>query len=182
MRSPQRKENSILIIACAVFLLLGPRALAQDSLVYKGPRGRKNIQELRTGGAASLASMVNKGEKKPYVYDPTGKPDPFKSFIAKQEAFEKKRKKRKPKTYLETVELSQLDLIATIINKRGNWAMVKDAKGIGHVIRVGTAIGTNGGVVYKIEEGKVVIRETHVDFRGRKIIKDIVKKLPSLQQ
>ncbi|MBW2084284.1 MAG: pilus assembly protein PilP, partial [Deltaproteobacteria bacterium] len=117
-----------------------------------------------------------------YVYDPKGKPDPFKSFIAKQEAFEKKRKRRKPRTYLETLELSQLDLIAIVVGPRGRWAMVRDSKGVGHVIKEGTAVGTNGGVVYKITPDRVIIREHRMDFRGKKITKDIVKKLHASKQ
>jgi len=55
--------------------------------------------------------------------------------------------KRKPKTYLETLDLSQLELIAIIVGTKGNYAMVKDSKGTGHVVQKGTAIGTNGGFV-----------------------------------
>jgi Tfp pilus assembly protein PilP len=68
-----------------------------------------------------------------------------------------------------------------VIEPKGNWAMVRDAKGLGHVIRVGTPIGTNEGVVASIEEGEVVIKEKHADFRGQEVIKEVKKKLPSPQ-
>ena len=181
MKCLQRKKSKLIIFTCFVLLVFTSLAMGKEGVVYKGPRGKKKVEGAGAEGSTNIASLVRQDKEEPYVYDPTGKPDPFKSFIAKQEAFEKKRKKRKPRTYLETVELSQLDLIATIINPKGNWAMVKDAKGVGHVIKVGTAIGTNGGVVQKIEQGKVIIREVYRDFRGKRIIKDIVKKLPSLE-
>jgi Tfp pilus assembly protein PilP len=71
-------------------------------------------------------------------------------------------------TYLETLDLSQLDLIAIIVGPKGNFAMVRDAKGLGYVIKEGTAIGINGGVVRQVKEKEVVIREGS---------KDISKKL-----
>lgn len=117
---------------------------------------------------------------KGYLYDPTGKTDPFKSFIAEIEEKEAKEKK-KPKTYLETLELSQLDLILIAVGKNGRWAMVRDSKGVGHVIKEGTPIGTNGGVVYKIAEGEVIIREQFKNFKGQTQIKDILKKTPELR-
>jgi type IV pilus assembly protein PilP len=117
---------------------------------------------------------------KGYVYNPIGKTDPFKSFVLEQK-IQAEQKAARPKTYLETLDLSQLDLIAIILNPTGNWAMVRDAKGIGHVIRKGTLIGTNGGVVREIKDGEVVVREEYKDFRGQVIVKDISKRLPSVE-
>ena len=113
-----------------------------------------------------------------YDKDPTGKTDPFKSFIAEQEPVEE-RKRRKPKTYLETLDLSQMDLIAIIISPKGNWAMVRDAKGLGYVIKKGTPIGTNEGVVQEIREKEVIVREQYRDYRGRVETRDVAKKLLS---
>lgn len=110
-----------------------------------------------------------------YLYDPTNKTDPFKSFLAIRE----EQAKTKAKTYLETLELSQLDLMVTVISSKGKWAMVKDSKGAGHVIKEGTPIGTNNGVVYKISQGEVVIREQRKDFRGQTQYTDITKTAQS---
>jgi len=110
-----------------------------------------------------------------YLYDPTNKTDPFKSFLATRE----EQARTKAKTYLETLELSQLDLIVTVISPKGRWAMVKDSKGMGHVIKEGTPIGTNNGVVYKISQGEVVIREEYKNFRGQMQYRDITKTAQS---
>jgi hypothetical protein len=60
--------------------------------------------------------------------------------------------------------------------------MVRDSKGIGHVIRKGTPIGLNEGVVYEIKEQELIVREKHKDFRTGKIKdKDTAKKLRTLQ-
>jgi type IV pilus assembly protein PilP len=81
---------------------------------------------------------------------------------------------------LETLDLSQLELIAIIVGAKGNYAMVKDSKGTGHVIQKGTSIGTNGGFVERITDKEVIIREEYKDFKGTVKYKDIAKKLPSL--
>jgi len=113
-----------------------------------------------------------------YIYDPTGKTDPFKSFIVIQEE-KKEKENEKPKTYLETCELSQLSLAVIIIGDKDRWAMVKDSKGDGYVIKEGTPIGTNDGVVYKIKPGEVIIREEFRNFKGEKEFRDVSKRTPS---
>ena len=172
MKGPRKAKSNSLIAGGLITFLLGffTASIAQP-VVFKGPRQAKK---------PPVFGAMDKGgiqDETTYVYNPKGKPDPFSSFIARQEAFEKKRKKRKPRTYLETLELSQLELIAIIIGPKGNWAMVRDSKGVGHVIKKGTAIGTNGGIVYKILPDKVIIKEKHMDFRGKQFTKLIVKKL-----
>lgn len=131
-------------------------------------------------GSEGVQNTVKKEPNKGFLYDPTGKTDPFKSFIAVIEEKEEKEKK-KPRTYLETLELSQLDLVLIAVGKKGRWAMVRDSKGVGHVIKEGTPIGTNDGTVYKITEGEVIIREQFKDFRGQTQIRDISKKTPELR-
>jgi len=120
------------------------------------------------------SDVAAKSEVKNYLYDPTGKTDPFKTFLVTKAEKESK-EKSKPKTYLETMELSQLDLVVIVISPRDKWAMVKDSKGLGHVIKEGTPIGTNNGVVYKINKGEVVIREEYTDFKGQKQFRDVSK-------
>lgn len=134
-------------------------------------------------GSVKAAGEMKEGEsleKVGFIYDPTEKADPFKSFIAEPEKVEEK-KKRKPRTYLETLDLSQLELIAVIVGAKGNWAMVRDSKGTGHVVKKGTFVGTNGGVVHKITDKEVVVREEYKDFRGDIKERLIAKPLPSLE-
>lgn len=154
-------------LACLFFT--GAEVWAANQMVYKAPRALKNtslaVEEPRRPSNDQKATNVSE------------KTDPFKSFLSLQEEAKEKRKRERPKTYLETLDLSQLDLIATILDKKGNWAMVRDSKGVGHVIRKGTLIGTNDGVVREIREGEVLIQEKHRDFMGKVKIVDVVKKM-----
>jgi len=158
-----------------VFCFSAPEAAAaSEEVIYKPNQPLKPIVE-----QPAAAGETAKKDEKNYTYDPSGKTDPFKSFIAEQEEMAEKQK-RKPRTYLETLDLSQLELIAIITGPKGNYAMVRDSKGVGHVILKGTSIGTNGGVVEKITDKEVVIREEYRDFKGAAKFKDVTKKLPSL--
>lgn len=113
-----------------------------------------------------------------YLYNPVGKTDPFKSFIVEREEAEKS----KEKTYLETVELSQLELVSIAIGSKGRWAVVRDSKNMGYVIKEGTAIGTNNGIVSKITEKEIVIKEEIENFRGETQSREIIKVSKSQQQ
>lgn len=175
----QSLGNSLFIYVMLSFFASG--VLAASDASVKEPMPVKQVIEK---GKATPPPEAKKDEKKDeprYTYDPTGKTDPFKSFIAEQEEMAEKTKRR-PKTYLETLDLSQLELIAIIVGGKGNYAMVKDSKGTGHVITKGTGMGVNGGFVERITDKEVVIREEYKDFKGTIKYKDIAKKLPSLMQ
>jgi type IV pilus assembly protein PilP len=169
----RRVLNTFLLVVVLVFVGYEVAYATQD-LVDKAARPMKEVAGAQK---PAVTDVANKKESPKYFYDPTGKSDPFKSFIAEQEEVAEKRR-RKPKTYLETLDLSQLELIAVIVGPHGNYAMVRDSKGTGHVITKGTAIGTEGGVVDRITDKEVVIREDYKDFRGNLKQKEITKKLP----
>lgn len=180
MQRLKKNKGSLGVISIIAFILLVVNpAFGAEDVVYKDPRPLKEVA-LETSDETTKALEKGPGNENDYIYDPTGKTDPFKSFIAIREE-QKEKEKRKPKTYLETLELSQLDLVMIAVGSKGRWAMVRDSKGLGHVIKEGTAIGTNGGVVFKIDRGEVIIREEYVDFRGQKRFREIAKKTPSLR-
>jgi hypothetical protein len=172
---PRKRKSNILFLVSISILFIFDLAVASQELLYKDPRPLKKVFAVQTGADKAETKM---GMGKGYLYDPTGKTDPFASFIAKREKIEKKQS-RKPRTYLETLDLSQLKLSVIVMSPKGKWAMVRDSKGLGHVIKEGTGIGTNGGVVHEIKAGEVIIREEYENFRGETQHKDIIKKTPS---
>lgn len=170
-------RTSLLLLFLFVFVH-GALASALQEVIYKDERPLKNLFETQKE-AGKKEIPTEEEQEVGYIYDPTDKTDPFKSFIARQEAVQKK-EERKPKTYLETLDLSQLELIAIIVGPKGSWAMVRESKGTGHVIKKGTPIGTRGGVVHEITDKVVIIREEYKDVKGRIKYKDVAKKVPSL--
>lgn len=164
------KNSMFFILSALILTTFDPGIAAQEEVINKDKMPLKEIAESET---TESEESVDQG----FIYDPTGKTDPFQSFIATAEELAEKEKKE-PKTYLETLELSQLDLVVTVISKKGKWAMLKDSKDVGHVIKEGTAVGTNGGVVYQITEGEVIIREKYRDFKGQTQYREIIKSSP----
>ncbi len=178
MKSASKRKNRVFLSVLFFLALFATPAAAGARKVLQKPTRPPAFVKGPVPGSVDTAKLdlLKRGSKENEVYDPTGKPDPFKSFIAKQEEYEAK-KKIKPKTYLQTLDLSQLDLIATVLSSKGNWAMVRDAKGLGHVVRKGTLIGTNEGVVERILEGEILIREKHMDIRGNTVVRVVRKKM-----
>ncbi len=171
-RSQRKNSHFLLAIALAAFLLIGASKDEPVKVIYKGPRGPRDLP-----GETGIKPDTQAGIKDAYRYSPEGRPDPFKSFLAVKEVIPQAQEDGRPKTYLETLDLSQLDLIAIVISPKGSWAMVRDAKGLGYPVLVGTPMGLNGGVVRSISDGKILIREKFRDFRGKVITRDVEKKL-----
>ena len=80
-------------------------------------------------------------------------------------AAEKLKALKKAKTELQKMGLSQLTLTAIVQAGDVPWAMVRDESGRGFVLKKGTYIGTNGGVVSRIAiaEKKIVIEEPYLE-------------------
>lgn len=113
-----------------------------------------------------------------FLYDPTGKRDPFKVFDFSPDPAEDENK-----TPLERYDINQLKLTA-IIAGGDNYksATVENAAGKGFVVKKGMKIGLNSGEVVDIEKDKLLILETIVDFTGQKKTKTIEMKLRTKDQ
>ncbi len=177
--------DSLLTFAVILIFLGVTTAQAEEKTVFKIQKDKKKVTEpskkpveekIKTDSIEEIKAKKDR-EKAAYSYDPTNKIDPFKSFIMVKKELEKK---ERPKTYLETLDISQLTISAIVLGSKGNWALVRDSKGDGHVIKTGTLIGKKSGQVIKILEKEVVVRESYKDFRGREIIRDVSMKLPLL--
>jgi Tfp pilus assembly protein PilP len=181
---PKKRNSIVMLLICgivAIPILLGiSTAQAKEKVTVKIPQDKKEAAEPSKKPTEEITAPVDTEEKTKaaYFYDPTNKIDPFKSFIVVRRELEEK-EQGKPKTYLETLDISQLTISAIVIGSKGNWALVRDSKGDGHVIKVGTLIGRKNGQVKRILEKEVVVTESYKDIRGREIIKDISIKLPS---
>ena len=129
----------------------------------------------------SMGIQLTTGSQPPR-YNPKGKVDPFeplfkqKTVVAK--TAKKKRKKRVPRTPLERIDLSQLKLVAIVLAKSGNRAMVEESSGKGYIISTGTYIGTNSGKVTNIQRHKVIVAEEIEDVMGNVSIRKTELKLP----
>lgn len=180
-----RKRNNIILfflfgmVAVPIFLGI-PNARSAEKVIIKIEKDKKKITEpsKKTIKEVSEADRIKTESEKEkevvYSYDPTDKVDPFKSFILAKKELEEK----ETKTYLEILDISQLTVSAIVLNSENQWALVRDSKGDGHIIKVGTRIGKRRGRVSKILDKEVIVTEYYKDIRGREIVRDVSMKLP----
>jgi len=109
-----------------------------------------------------------------FFYDPVGRRDPFRPPQAR--AIAAVGPDRSP---LQRYELGQLKLVAVIYDTNAPRALVEDEAGLGYIIKVGTEIGVNGGVVRAIDRGRVLVEEESVDFFGTTRAAEVILEMAS---
>ena len=146
---------------------------------------------------ADVKETVKQEPPKPRpIFNPEKLPDPFVSYFIRSkrnESLDKERRRKEQlareeklkqeqiaaermledlkeqKTELQKLDLSQLTLTAIVQDGKKDWAMVRDPRGMGYILKKGIAIGTNGGVIKKILYGNrtVTIDEPYLtkDFK-----------------
>ena len=108
-----------------------------------------------------------------YHYDPTDKVDPFKSYIKRQITLDSTAEA----SPLERFDLSQLVVMGIIWGVDEPRALVRDPTGKGYIVRAGTPIGKNKGRILRIEDNKVVVKETYLDHLDRATTKEVELEL-----
>ncbi len=104
-----------------------------------------------------------------YRYDPTGKPDPFKSFLRQIELVSN----AEALSPLERFDLSQITVTGIIWSTKSPRALVEDPTGKGYIVGEGAGIGKNKGRIVRIDDNRVVVKETYVDFHNKATSKEV---------
>jgi type IV pilus assembly protein PilP len=123
---------------------------------------------------AAPAEVTKAAESEDVAYDPTGRRDPFRPPRVNQLLVG-----GGERTPLQRYELGQLRLVAVIYETGDPRAVVEDEGGLGYIIKVGTKIGVNDGVVRGIERGRVLVEEESVDFFGERRSAEVVLEMAS---
>jgi type IV pilus assembly protein PilP len=108
-------------------------------------------------------------EEEQYTYNPNNKRDPFQSFLVT--ASEDSLLDNIPRTPLQKYEVGQYNLTGVIWGIDRPRALVEDPDGIGHVVEIGTYMGTKWGKVESIEEGVVIVTEELQTVDGQLVVK-----------
>jgi Tfp pilus assembly protein PilP len=151
-----------------------------------GTQPKPGAPAASTGPASTTPSSKLATIETGWKYDPTGKPDPFKSFILAAAAQEETAPKvvRRQLTPLQKMPLSEIEsgLKAIIWGQLGNKALVEDATGKGYVVQEGTYVGQNDGIVKKIYEDRIVVEEYRRDSaKNRLEPTEVVLKLKKVE-
>lgn len=107
-----------------------------------------------------------------YTYDPTGKRDPFRSFI-----FMANTEARDARGPLEQFDLAQLSVVAVVWGTERPRAVVADPSGRGYIVREGTYMGKNEGRIIEIADNALVVKESYVDYFGETTTKDVTMRV-----
>jgi type IV pilus assembly protein PilP len=150
-----------------------------------GTKPKPGATASSAGPASTAPSAKLATTETGWKYDPTGKPDPFKSFILAAAAQEEAPKVvRRQLTPLQKMPLSEIEsgLKAIIWGQLGSKALVEDATGKGYVVQEGTYVGQHDGIVKKIYEDRIVVEEYRRDpGKGRLEPNEVVLKLKKVE-
>jgi type IV pilus assembly protein PilP len=157
--------------------------------VQSKPESLQKKEESPTAAASvkETDTAVTKEEEQKVanrIYDPKERLNPFIPLFRednKETAADKteksKRKKRIPQTPLEKISLNQLKLVAIIRSSSGNKALVEDNTGKGYIIKNGTYIGLNAGIVTQINANTVIVEEEIENLLGELLLQNTEIKL-----
>jgi type IV pilus assembly protein PilP len=109
-----------------------------------------------------------------YTYDPTGKRDPFRSFIWDRPDKMQANADAGP---LGQFDLSQLEVVGVVWRTGNARALVEDPSGESYIVGHGAAIGKNRGHVISIDDNTVIVKEIYVDYLGQETTKDVEMRM-----
>jgi type IV pilus assembly protein PilP len=150
----------LLVAGIFLFLIWGCEGGSKPTkvTVVKRDRGDKPAPK-------KVEEKVVEEKKEPaYSYNPVGKRDPFKPFIA---LGPKKPVTKARLTPLQRYDVSELKLVGILKGPKGYRALVEDAGGKGFIITKGTLIGSGNGRVKEIHKNRIVVEETYKDIFGQ---------------
>ncbi len=172
-RAPVR-HISLAVAVLSAFSLLGggpgcSREPAAPQAVVKRQAPKPQAKAPEAKPAEPQAQVANAGSVA--LYDPSGRRDPFVSFVRAQE-----RRKAAIDTAslppLQRYDLGELKFVGVIWTKKGARGLVEDAEGKGYSVTVGTRIGRSGGVVTRITGKEILVREEVVGNRGQMVSRE----------
>lgn len=109
------------------------------------------------------------------LYSPVGKRDPFVPFLKVEDRTARVGLESLPP--LQRYELGELRFVGVIWGSDVTRALVEDIEGKGYTVTVGTKIGRGGGVVTRITDGEIFVREEFQDYAGAKVARESSLKL-----
>jgi type IV pilus assembly protein PilP len=149
---------------------------ARAASVARGEAAKKQTAMPAAGrtGPAAAGGRTNYGVAVVgYRYDPSGKRDPFRSFV-KDKLSDDTLDVASP---LEEFELGQLTISGVVWQADRRRALVLDPSGQAYVVKTGDRIGKNDGVVTEIGDASLLVLESYVDFHGDKTEKEIEMRI-----
>ncbi len=112
--------------------------------------------------------------KEEYTYIPGERRDPFESLLFRGEDAETAGDELTP---LQKVNVEDLKLVGIVKNPDGNMALIQTPDGKGYFLRRGLPLGKNEGVIAKIMDDKMIVKEKKKDLLGQISVSEVVLEL-----
>ena len=149
----------------AVWMAIGLWAMASgcgESEDDWKPVRRAPRKSAEKSAQAEADDAAAKEKKVAFSYSPIGKRDPFKSYIATM-LQDPNREKKRPKSPTEEYEIGQYQLTGLLSGTSQPRAVLQDPSGKGHIVKIGTRLGRNGGRITRISSTEIMVVE---EFRA----------------
>jgi type IV pilus assembly protein PilP len=150
--------------------------------ISKNNEGSQTDDSAKASASTDTENQTASAEKR--IYDPKERLNPFIPLFkddnqqaAADQPQKSKRRKRIPQTPLEKISLNQLKLVAIIRSASGNKALVEDNTGKGYIVKNGTYIGLNSGIVTQINASSVIVEEEIENLMGELVLQNTEIKL-----
>lgn len=182
IKKPNNPVTAIAVglICCGLWLGAGVTAAADPGpLRSSGPAPAvAATAKAKTAKTPEQAKAV-KAPLAHFRYSPTGKADPFRPFLERDEIARKKAVKPKPVPLspLQRAGIEQFRLVGIAGSASRRIAVVEDAAGKFYTVKAGTVIGQNGGRVAEIHEDRVIIEQKLSDQKKQTKVNRVVIKL-----
>ncbi|MFY9399464.1 MAG: pilus assembly protein PilP [Desulfomonilia bacterium] len=115
--------------------------------------------------------LVQKEQEKP-AYQISGVRDPFQPF-ARAIQGEPSEEQGKVLDPLQRLSLSQIELVGVILGKEKR-ALIQESSGIGYIVSEGTLLGENSGIITKIAQDNITVKQHFKDYMGRVNTREVI--------
>ncbi|MBF0185622.1 MAG: pilus assembly protein PilP [Magnetococcales bacterium] len=104
------------------------------------------------------------GAEESYLFQTEGLRDPFRApqlALSDEPLLPRRSGPQRSKEFLESMHLDSLKLVAIVLDRASGQsvAMLEDAEGTGHALRVGNYLGLHEGRITRISDGELRIEE-----------------------
>jgi Tfp pilus assembly protein PilP len=148
------------------------QALAAKLEDGKGTAAKPARQASAPAPAAAPGFAADGGE---FHYAAEGRRDPFRSY--EWEYMKRELASAQQTGPLEQYDLAQLELVGVVWDVGRARALVQDPSGMSYVVGAGARMGKNEGLVTRIDDNLVVVRERYVDLYGNESTKDVEMRI-----
>ena len=167
-----KRSTSLVVLTLIVASLTACNKEADTNQASPGPN-----PTTKAATKAEPVAAAKPVEAQPYLV--SGTRDPFQPYLLATPtdlASVRSGAIRPSSDPLKIMTLSQLQLVGTIMGKDRR-AMVQDAANTGYIVRIGTRMGEDDGVVTKITPDSITIQQHYQDYTGQFTTREVIMAL-----